>query len=180
MAYNLLRGRLPYRISELHEQYGPVVRLAPAELSYTDDAWNDIYAKPVGKPQLRKDLLQFLLPSTGYKGLLFEDNDIEHSRMRFVSKKTAFQHFNANIARRNFSHAFSDKSMREQEPIINKYIIQLIHRLHENVNKPVDLVNWYNFCTFDVIGDLVFGESFDCLHTSKLHACISNCIIVPR
>lgn len=50
-----------------------------------------------------------------------------------------------------------------------RYFDLLIQRLHENADKPVDLVKWYNFTTFDIIGDLTFGESFDCLETSTLH-----------
>jgi hypothetical protein len=56
LSFYFIRGTLPYRIQELHNQYGPVVRIAPSELSYTtEDAWADIYGKQPGMPQLRKD-----------------------------------------------------------------------------------------------------------------------------
>jgi hypothetical protein len=59
--------------------------------------------------------------------------------------------------------------MREQEPIMNKYFDLLVRRLHENCSNPVNFVNWYNYTTFDIIGDLTFGDSFDCLEQSKMH-----------
>lgn len=56
MFWYLCRGELPQKIAELHDRYGPVVRLAPTELSFINEgAWAPIYNKPVGKPQLRKD-----------------------------------------------------------------------------------------------------------------------------
>jgi hypothetical protein len=48
----------------------------------------------------------------------------------------------------------------------------LICKLQEAVkakNVPVDIKNWMNFTTFDITGDLMFGESFDCLKDSQLH-----------
>jgi cytochrome P450 len=31
------------------------------------------------------------------------------------------------------------------------------------------MVQWYNFCTFDLIGDLAFGEPFGCLESGGYH-----------
>ncbi|RLL93806.1 hypothetical protein CFD26_101544 [Aspergillus turcosus] len=43
-ARDLASGRLMHRIRQFHEQYGPVVRWAPNELSFIDgQAWKDIY-----------------------------------------------------------------------------------------------------------------------------------------
>jgi hypothetical protein len=33
----------------------------------------------------------------------------------------------------------------------------------------VDLVEWYNWITFDVVGELVFAESFGCLEGERSH-----------
>lgn len=32
-----------------------------------------------------------------------------------------------------------------------------------------DMVKWYNWTTFDIIGDLLYGESFDCLKNAEYH-----------
>lgn len=37
----------------------------------------------------------------------------------------------------------------------------------------VDIVRWFNFATFDIIGDLTFGESFGCLESGELHPWIA-------
>ena len=44
----------------------------------------------------------------------------------------------------------------------------LTQRLHENCEKPVDIVNWYHLTIFN-ISDLAFGESFHCLENSTLN-----------
>lgn len=44
--YYLSRGKLIYHIQDLHKRYGPVVRVAPNELSFTDPrAWEDIFIR---------------------------------------------------------------------------------------------------------------------------------------
>jgi hypothetical protein len=80
---HLFRGDLPYAICKLHEKYGPVVRISPNELSYiTDDAWNDIYGKFPGKPQLLKLAQTVSDPPKKLPGLFTTTSDIDHARMR--------------------------------------------------------------------------------------------------
>lgn len=67
------------------------------------------------------------------------------------------------------AHAFSDKAMREQEPIIQEYVNLLMDKLHERAGQKIDIVSWFNFTTFDLMGDLAFSESFHCLAGSKYH-----------
>ena len=68
--------------------------------------------------------------------------------------------------------------MREQEPLVSRYYDLLIQKLDEEIQGPtggkVDLVKWYNCCTFDIIGDLAFGEPFGSLEKGGYHFWISN------
>lgn len=76
--------------------------------------------------------------------------------------------------RRLLNHAFSEKALQEQSPLIKKYVDLLISRLHEHAGDgPQDMVKWFNFVAFDIIGDLALGESFGCLETSELHPWVS-------
>ncbi|KAK0115298.1 hypothetical protein ONS96_013757 [Cadophora gregata f. sp. sojae] len=74
-----------------------------------------------------------------------------------------------NKRRRNLAPGFSEKILRDQEPLITKYFDLLIQRLRENSEKPVNLVEYYEFATVDIISDLAFGESFDCLEKTEIH-----------
>ncbi|KAJ6095928.1 hypothetical protein N7486_006674 [Penicillium sp. IBT 16267x] len=151
----ILAGKTAQTIKALHEQYGEVVRIAPDELSFIDgDAWKVIYGTRPGHGQKPKDS-RFYPPTAEGAPSIITSNDVDHSRMR-----------------RLLSHAFSDNSLREQEPIIKSYVDLLMQRLREKCedgNKALDMVAWYNFTTFDIIGDLAFGEPFDCLKNSTYH-----------
>ena len=152
-------GRFPQKIKALHQKYGEVVRIAPDELSFVHgDAWKAIYGTRPGHGQKAKDY-RFYSPTAGDVPSIIVSNDADHSRFR-----------------RLLSHAFSDSSLRGQESIIQSYVDLLIQRLHEKCesgHKVLDIVSWYNFVTFDIIGDLAFGEPFDCLKNSSYHKWIT-------
>jgi hypothetical protein len=49
-------GKLPFVVVSLHAQYGPIVRIAPDELSFIDpSAWKDIMSAHKGRPIMQKD-----------------------------------------------------------------------------------------------------------------------------
>ncbi|KAF7857957.1 hypothetical protein EAF04_009314 [Stromatinia cepivora] len=161
--YYILQGTLPQKITSLHETYGHVVRTAPDELSFTStQAFQDIYTKKNGRPGFPKDPIQYTRPAEGgASSILGVIDDKDHARYR-----------------RLLSHAFSEKALREQEPLIKRYIDLLILRLYENAGKgKQNMVHWYNFTTFDIIGDLTFGESFGCLDKSDYHPWVSYTFI---
>ncbi|TAQ88837.1 hypothetical protein B7494_g2857 [Chlorociboria aeruginascens] len=73
------------------------------------------------------------------------------------------------------SHAFSTKSLLEQEHVLIKYIDMLVIAMKEESAKgPIDLVAIYNWITFDILGEFAFGESFNCISDRKTHHWISN------
>lgn len=152
-VFGIITGQLLYKCQQFHELYGDVVRIAPDELSFTNaDAWKDIYGHRQGHSPMTKDKIFYNRPANGVDSLITADR-ADHSRFR-----------------RLVSHAFSDKALREQETLIRSYTDLLIKRLYENTNAgPVDMVAWYNWTTFDLIGDLAFGESFGCLANSSYH-----------
>jgi len=61
---------------------------------------------------------------------------------------------------------------------MNSYFDLLVQKLYEKIDGPengkVNIVRWFNFTTFDLIGDLCFGESFDALKTEEYNFWIAN------
>lgn len=150
-CWKLLTGTLPLDMLDLHNQYGEVVRIAPNELAFSSStAWKEIMGHHSGE-------------EVGKSMTFYRPVDAAP-----VSIINAERHVHG-VLRRQLAHGFSERSMREQEPLIKGYIDLLIQRLHENCGKAVDLAAWYNFTTFDIIGDLAFGEPFDCLKNSAYH-----------
>lgn len=183
----LCTGRHPFHVHSLHARYGPVVRIAPDELAISGagTAWKDImYAIPphisplsTKPPSLRTRqayLLLLLLPRGHQHGAAeFPKswhfyNPVPAAAQNDIVSAPRGEHA---LLRRALSHGFSDKSMRLQEPLIARYIDLLIARLRERAapDRPLNIMAWYNYTTFDVIGDLAFGEAFGCLEKSDYH-----------
>lgn len=147
-------------LRHLHNRYGDVVRIAPGTLSYTNpQAWKDIYGHRTGGKRSNPKVLRntFLSGFNGASSLISEPNDEEHGRVRRI-----------------FSHAFSDKALREQQSLFSRYINQLVGNIHRdlasNSDHEFDAVKLYNFTTFDIMSDLAFGEALGLLKGSSYSA----------
>jgi hypothetical protein len=138
---------------KLHEKYGPVVRIAPNELSFnTAASWKDIYGYRIGHKPLCKSSFydgSAFVESMGVRSLVNTRDPKDHGRMR-----------------RYLSNAFSEKSMREQETLIAKEVDMFVEQLGKagRGQDGTDLHVWLNMTTFDITGSLSFGKSFDALH----------------
>ncbi|RDW82598.1 hypothetical protein BP6252_03710 [Coleophoma cylindrospora] len=161
-AYYHVTGDIYLELERLHRKYGPVVRVAPNNLSYTDpDAWNDIYTLGADKQELPKaSLFRSDSKDAGIIGSTWNN----HQRIRG-----------------SFKNAFSTQAMKEQEPRIISLVNLYIQRLHEHaIQGPVDLQAFYVYATFDIMGDLAFGESFGCLEGMKYHRWINVINDMPQ
>ena len=73
-------------------------------------------------------------------------NQTDHARMRKL-----------------LAHAFSDTALLEQEPLLTLYFDLLISELKKKIDGPargrVDMMAYYNFSTFDIIGYSFFFVS---------------------
>lgn len=47
--------------------------------------------------------------------------------------------------RRLLSHAFSEKALREQEPILQYYVDKFLHQISLRATEPLDLTAWFHF-----------------------------------
>lgn len=81
--------------------------------------------------------------------------------------------------RRIVGTALSDRALYEQEYILKQYTDLLVEKLHEKIKNEnegfvnLDIGRYYNYTTFDTIGDLQFGESFHALESSAEHPWVS-------
>jgi len=153
-SYWFMSGRQPFKWLELHDKYGPVVRTAPNELSFNSvSSWQDIYGFRVGhKPFIKSEF---------YDGGSFADQ--AHS---IVSERDPVVH---GKMRKYLSHAFSDRSLKAQEHLVSEVVDLFIAKLGERGTNAegTNMVMWYNLCTFDIIGSLAFGESFEGVQSGK-------------
>jgi cytochrome P450 len=149
---------------DLHQRYGHIVRVNHDELSFTNpNSWKDIYghgSKGTPGSVPNKDWFKYgTTPNKSYSIILARDED--HSRQRKI-----------------FTPAFSDRALKQQEPLFVKYADKLVRRLEEAIedqpDMKLDMVKMYNFTTFDVMGDLTFGEPLHMLDNAEYDPWVST------
>ncbi len=69
--------------------------------------------------------------------------------------------------RKSLAHAFSPRSLIEQEYLISKNIDAFIQKIHQDGSRGVDIAMAFTLMSFDVIGDLGFGETFKGIESSR-------------
>jgi hypothetical protein len=133
-SFYQFRGQLPFHVTDLHRRYGPIVRIAPNELAFSSpQAWRDIYGHKTGKEEFPK-----------YRGLYRVFRHVPTS----IVNADSFEH---GQLRRQLAGAFSDRAMRDQEPIIGSYVNLLISRLKDAVKVSIWSLNSVKDC---VLGGL--------------------------
>ncbi|KAI0424703.1 cytochrome P450 monooxygenase-like protein [Xylaria sp. FL1042] len=147
--------RLPFIILDLHKKHGDVVRIGPNELSFaTIEAYQDIHG------HVSKGKGRFLKTE-------FYDNDDPTPRVTGARDPEVHAR-----QRKSLSHAFSAKSLRGQEDIVQNYVdafTRQLARLGNNGKTALNMSETFNWLTFDVIGDLSFGEPFGGVEKGETH-----------
>jgi len=157
---HLLKGTTAENVKQLHEKYGDVVRVTPNEISFIsgETAWPQIAGFRTGElkghQNMQKDPVWYAPGPKGVDSIL-RANDEAHSR-----------------GRRVLSHAFSERALHEQEPLLQGYVDLLISQLKKataSCEAPQNMTDWMDWTTFDIIADLLFGESFGGLKECTTH-----------
>lgn len=138
-----------------------MVRTAPNELSFnTARSWRDIYGFRQGHgPFIKSEFYEGGSFADQYGSIVSERDPMKHGHMR-----------------RSLAHAFSHRALVEQEGSIQGIIDRFMDRLRgfEAKDEGFDIVRWFNMLTFDIIGDLAFGETFRGVETGVTHPWISR------
>ncbi|CZR49867.1 uncharacterized protein FPRO_16074 [Fusarium proliferatum ET1] len=135
-------------IQDLHRRYGDIVRVGPSELSILD-------AKVFHAIHSNNSLCN--------KGLWY---NIEQPAISLHMSRDKNDH---SGRRRAWDRAFSSKALRDYEPRVVKYTSQLLDRLDQSQDIPIDIAKWFKFYSFDTMGDLAFGQSFNMLTDGAKH-----------
>ncbi|KAI0466298.1 cytochrome P450 [Xylaria cf. heliscus] len=144
-----LRGDQVRWMSKLHRQYGTVVRFGPNDLSYTDGrAWSDICLAPKGKRENGKEVGFHAPSANGVPNIVCQNDIAHHARLRRALLPT-----------------FSEKALKAQEPLLQKYTNLMIAR--GRAATEVNLSELLNFATFDIMAEFAFGESLHMLEKGQ-------------
>ncbi|KAI0199683.1 cytochrome P450 [Astrocystis sublimbata] len=162
-VYSLLKGTIVHDIQALHGKYGSILRIAPDEVTFAhEDAWADIFQSR--SDSFLKDPVWWATQPGEPDNLITAISPEKHVRMR-----------------KALAPGFTVRALKSQEHILQQYANLLVERLTDlargdkasGKGVELDIAPWFNFITFDIFGDLGFGESFNCLHDSRYHPWIA-------
>lgn len=151
-SYAHASGNLFQHIDSFHQKYGPTVRIAPDELSFTDpEAWPQIYN---ARPQLRKSEFHFAVSDRAeLPTSMIMAEDAEHARLRRLA-----------------GPAFLNSGVAEVEPVLQKYVNGLCEQLTlASKDGSQDMCEWFLWALNDVIGQLALDQEFECLEKRRMH-----------
>ncbi|KAL6303363.1 cytochrome P450 monooxygenase [Sparassis latifolia] len=163
------KSRRTDAINELHQKYGPFVRIAPNHVSVVSPgAISAVYGHSTGT--MKSAFYDAFLSLRAVCGIFHTRSRTEHSRKRRV-----------------MAHMFSPQSVRAFEPRVKGHLQTLLNQWDVMCSKVgakdevkagtlgsstwevhdgyvwFDVRFWCNLFTFDVIGELAFGSPFDML-----------------
>ena len=129
---------------------GPIVRIAPNHLSFNDHSVQKIIygfgTKTVSS--MEKDP-RFFTPEVDHSmNIINECDKEEHSRMR-----------------RMLSYAFSMSNLLENEDVLirrtDEFLDVIGNSQSEDGKKGMNIVQKFNYVTFNIMGEMSFGDSWD-------------------
>ncbi|ORX93976.1 benzoate 4-monooxygenase cytochrome P450 [Clohesyomyces aquaticus] len=145
-----------------HENYGPIVRIAPNTLSFnTSSALNTIYGSRVVNVKKGEWYKTFDIAAGTYSSFTETDKEKHAAKRRWMSP------------------AFSDTSQKINEPIINDIIERFCETIGQKKGTRDDDGGWggkwnasveATYLGFDIMGALVFGTDFKTVQEDKNRA----------
>ncbi|KAI0835729.1 cytochrome P450 [Hypoxylon sp. FL0890] len=152
------RGRFHVAVTEAHRKYGPIVRVAPNELSFASvESWKAIYGHPGPGKKIAP------------KGPFYEVFAAGFSSKCVGSERDPKKH---SAMRKMLNPAFSQRVLLEQEDIITSVVDKFVRIIGEKGgpgSRGINVTKWFEMNSFDILGELAFGESFHSLDSGKLH-----------
>ncbi|KAI5251552.1 cytochrome P450 monooxygenase [Aureobasidium subglaciale] len=149
----VLSGARADYIHALHQQYGPIVRIAPNEVAVNDPAsFKDIHK--IGSGFHKTNWYEYLNTNGVGKcpGVFNMTNPKEHAARRKLLSK-----------------GFSQRHLREQwEDVVRQKVDLAVSRIKAEATRgSADVLKWWTYLATDVSAHLMFGESFHMLESGE-------------
>ncbi|KAK3986137.1 cytochrome p450 [Cladorrhinum sp. PSN332] len=147
-SWRVRKGNGHIQLAKLHSQYGPIVRIGPGVVSIAHPDSVELVQGPATKC-VKGPNYDVTLP---WISLIITRDKTEHA-----------------VRRKVWNPAFSDKAIKGYDQRIRGYQDRLISKLAEKDGQPVNMTQWLLWYSFDVMGDMAFGKSYNMIETSKNH-----------
>lgn len=140
-------------IEQLREQYGPIIRTGPEELTIINSAVPLAVDGP-GNKCTKAVWYDFLLPE--------------------IALNTTRSKEDHDSRRRIWDRGFSTKALAVYEERVVEYAETLAARIEEiaRQDEPINVTDWFYWFTFDVMGEFAFARSFSMLRDEQWHPAV--------
>ncbi|KIX94699.1 uncharacterized protein Z520_09745 [Fonsecaea multimorphosa CBS 102226] len=135
-------------LTRMHQKYGTFVRTGPCEVS-----------------TIHPDAIEVLYGagSKCTKGAGYESNS------DLTSMHQARSRVHHDMRRKAWARGFTQSSLRDYEPRVERYTQSLVEQIRAFSGQPINAAQWFNYYSFDVMGDLAFAKDFDMLKNGQKH-----------
>ncbi|KAK3625225.1 hypothetical protein LTR56_012019 [Elasticomyces elasticus] len=149
LLYYDLAGLRTLKIHELHRRYGPVVRIGPNELSFSDvSVVNQIYGQQTA-------FMKAPASQDEEPGTIYESMSLQPLGIFSLREKAAHSH-----RRSLLSHAFSQQNINDCTALIMQKVDLLVEMFEKDVSRQPDVFLRFRLFALDVVGELFLGSSF--------------------
>ncbi|KAF6820296.1 benzoate 4-monooxygenase cytochrome [Colletotrichum musicola] len=155
-TYFVITAHHPDWVHALHARYGPVVRISPHEVDISDPATcQRIHSVKGG-----------FLKSPFYSLLITDSSSVFNEIRPDIHRKY----------KRLLSNPMSETGLKTFLPRIDGKVRLAIERIQQEGKKrgAADIAKWFMFLSFDVIGDLTFGEGFGQLESGVKNRSVND------
>ncbi|UQC77446.1 cytochrome P450 [Colletotrichum lupini] len=155
-TFKVITAHHPDWIHDLHAKYGPVVRYSPHEVDISDPpTCQRIHSVKTG-----------FFKSPFYSLLITDSSSVFNEIRPEIHRKY----------KRLLSNPMSETGLKTFLPRIDSKVRLAIERIRDEnkVRGAADIAKWFMFLSFDVIGDLAFGESFGNLESGKKNRSVND------
>jgi hypothetical protein len=131
-------------LNAAHEKYGDYVRTGPSELSIIDP---DVISAILGSSS-RCTRAAWYGMADPIRAIFHTRSKVEHEKRRQV-----------------WAPGFSTKALKAYEPRMKSNVASLVQQIdrHNFRGEAVNASRWFNYLSFDVMGDVGFGKNFGML-----------------
>ncbi|KAJ6020737.1 hypothetical protein N7540_006241 [Penicillium herquei] len=146
MIYFTMCARNTYARHELHQKFGPIVRVGPNELSFSDEASiKDIYGQSTN-PCLKAPQFYRGFTMTGTESVFSTRDRVFHARMR-----------------RLLANGFSQNGVLQFEAEIALIVQRYLDQIQKSTSQPVEFHDTTHNLFVDITSTLAFARNFNTL-----------------
>ncbi|KAI1481739.1 cytochrome P450 [Daldinia eschscholtzii] len=142
-------------VAKLHDKYGDFIRVGPRHLCI-----------------VRKSAIPIIYGANTncHKTTWYAASGADPKKTALNAGRDPAEHKRRH---KPWDKALSIKSLQSYEPRIRNLVNQFVHQIAER--EVVNVTDWCNYLTFDIMGEIGFGESFHCV-SSGIKNPVIQCI----